>query len=83
MQLKTHWIETKAKNVQENLETLFDLHNVSENKWEEEKNILTTKNRKLASYMACKNMEFIAFQKHKIILEKSLHEVCENYGLLQ
>jgi hypothetical protein len=33
--------------------------------------------------MACRDMEFIAFQEHKIILEISLHEVCENYGLLQ
>jgi len=75
-------IETKAKHVQENLETLIHVYSVSKSKWEKEKDILTTDNMKLASYMACKNMEFIALQKHNIILEKNLHEVCEKYGLL-
>lgn len=78
-----HQIETKAKHVQENLETLVNVYNVFESKWDKEKDILTAKNMKLASYMACRGMEFIALQEHKITLERSLHEVCENYGLLQ
>jgi hypothetical protein len=83
VQKDMHQIETKEKHVQENVETLIDVYNVSESKWEEEKDILTAENKKLASCMACKDMEFIALQEHKIILERSLHEVCENYGLLQ
>jgi kinesin family protein 15 len=78
-----HQIETKAKHVQENLETLIDAYTVSESKWEEEKEILTSENRKLASCMACRDMEFAALQEHKMILERSLHEVSENRGLLQ
>ncbi|CAM6042219.1 unnamed protein product [Sphagnum compactum] len=78
-----HQIETKAKHVQENLETLIDAYTVSESKWEEEKDILTAENRKLASCMACRDMEFAALQEHKMILERSLHEVSENRGLLQ
>ncbi|CAK9267606.1 unnamed protein product [Sphagnum jensenii] len=78
-----HQIETKAKHVQENLETLIDAYTVSESKWEEEKDILTAENRKLASCMAYRDMEFAALQEHKMILERSLHEVSENRGLLQ
>jgi hypothetical protein len=46
-----------------------------------EKNIFIAKNRKLESCMACRNMEFATLQEHKMILERSLHEVCENHGL--
>jgi FtsZ-binding cell division protein ZapB len=56
---------------------------LNESKWEEEKDILTAENRKLASCMACRDMEFAALQEHKMILERSLHEVSENRGLLQ
>ncbi|CAK9254535.1 unnamed protein product [Sphagnum jensenii] len=48
-----------------------------------EKDILTAENRKLASCMAYRDMEFVALQEHKMILERSLHEVYENRGLLQ
>jgi hypothetical protein len=48
-----------------------------------EKDILTVENRKLASCMAYRDMEFAALQEHKMILERSLHEVFENRGLLQ
>jgi hypothetical protein len=65
------------------LETRIDVYNVSEIKWEEEKDILTAKNRKLANCMACRDMEFITLQEHKIVLEKNFHEVCENHGFLQ
>jgi kinesin family protein 15 len=78
-----HQIETKAKHVQKNLETLIDAYTVSESKWEEEKDILTAENRKLASCMAHRDMEFAALQEHKMILERSLNEVSENRGLLQ
>jgi chromosome segregation ATPase len=78
-----HQIETKAKHVQENLETFIDAYTVSESKWEEEKDILTAENRKLASCMAYRDMEFAALQEHKMILERSLHEVSENRGHLQ
>lgn len=70
-----HQIETKAKRVQENLETLIDVYNVFKSKWEEEKDIFTIENKKLASCMACRNVEFITLQEHKIILESNLHEV--------
>jgi hypothetical protein len=78
-----HQIETKAKHVQESSETLIDVCIVFESKWEEEKDIFTTKNRKLASCMACRDMEFFALQEHNMILERSLHKVSENHGLLQ
>ncbi len=76
-------IETKAKHAQENLETLIDLCNVSESKWEEEKDIFIAENKKLASCMACRDMEFITLQEHNMILERSLHEVCESHRLSQ